>query len=514
MSDNKAEKKKGKGRPRERPTVREQARKKADQILRDYLAGGTGETEGAVRRKINLLGDNPEGGRWFSYSRVGAFARIVDTPPSYSSPNSSSSLSTSGVSRRTLIEGYEENEENEESTMIPEIHELQNSGVEIPTGIENLNQNIQGINEREGREEDYEAWFQRTAQMVRNINAPPFERFEVEERDVDLEQMDDDYDIRILNEPTGRELENANRELANRESFNSSMARDSFSTDSSYRGSPASQSSTFSGLSPESYNPMRSLVIEQIEKRFGELEMRVPPELRTMGVQALEGIMQQVDMKLNMDDVKNTLSEYGIENFDSSTLPFSGLIEMASNRLGIRNPFSRGFSAVRSITKTLPEDLRKKVKEAGGSMIDALRFPSRTPVSSRGSPMGSLGEPRPMPSPVSEAGSTDSEVMTNIFGSTTPAGGGGGGNEPEVPSARLGDPRSRDYLIDQINSINLRLEDVSKGNKLKYPESKKIAPFRFPRANENYSAVRLVQNATTSYLNDLNLYGTSFDDDI
>ena len=64
------------------------------------------------------------------------------------------------------------------------------------------------------------------------------------------------------------------------------------------------------------------------------------------------------------------------------------------------------------------------------------------------------------------------------------------------------------------NSINLRLEDVSKGNKLKYPEAKKITPFRFPRADENYSAVRLVQNATTSYLNDLNLYGTSFDDDI
>ena len=123
--------------------------------------------------------------------------------------------------------------------------------------------------------------------------------------------------------------------------------------------------------------------------------------------------------------------------------------------------------------------------------------------------------------------------MTNIFGRSPTAGlnppGGGGGDEPEVPKApkdpsgsvselppsgRLGDPRSRDYLIDQINSINLRLEDVSKGNKLKYPESKKIAPFRFPRANENYSAVRLVQNATTSYLNDLNLYGTSFDDDI
>jgi hypothetical protein len=252
--------------------------------------------------------------------------------------------------------------------------------------------------------------------------------------------------------------------------------------------------------------------------------MQIPPEIQTMGVEALEGLMRDSGIKLNMDDVKNALSESGIENFESSTLPFSGLIESASNRLGFRNPFSRGFRAVRAVTERIPETLRKKVTEAGGSMIDALRFPSRTPVSSRGSPM---------PSPVSEAGSTVSEVMTNIFGRgpnpEEDPDGGEGGNESEVPKAtkdpsgRLGDPRSmgsvselppRDYLIDQINSINLRLEDVSKGNKLKYPEAKKITPFRFPRADENYSAVRLVQNATTSYLNDLNLYGTSFDDDI
>jgi hypothetical protein len=511
MSDNKEEKKKGKGRPRERPTVREEARKKADQILRDHLAGGTGETDGAVRRRINLLGDNPEGGRWFSYSRVGTFARIVDTPPSYSSSNSSSSLSTSGVSRRTMIEEYEENEEVEEGEDgdIPEIHELQNSGVEIPTGIENLNQNIQGINEREARNDDYDDWYERTtARIVRNINAPPFERFEVEERDVDLEQMDDEYDTRILNEPSGSELENVERY----------MARNSFSQDRPYRGAP-SPSGSVSDPSiesfPMSYAPMRSLVTERLQQMFGELGMQIPPEIQTMGVEALEGLMRDSGIKLNMDDVKNALSESGIENFESSTLPFSGLIESASNRLGFRNPFSRGFRAVRAVTERIPETLRKKVTEAGGSMIDALRFPSRTPVSSRGSPM---------PSPVSEAGSTVSEVMTNIFGrSPNPEedpDGGEGGNESEVPKATK-DPSGsvselspRDYLIDQINSINLRLEDVSKGNKLKYPEAKKITPFRFPRADENYSAVRLVQNATTSYLNDLNLYGTSFDDDI
>ena len=112
-----------------------------------------------------------------------------------------------------------------------------------------------------------------------------------------------------------------------------------------------------------------------------------------------------------------------------------------------------------------------------------------------------------------KSNSSSSTFKPSFFTWKTPLRSNTKDNEPEVPKAPK-DPSARDYLIDQINSINLRLEDVSKGNKLKYPESKKIAPFRFPRANENYSAVRLVQNATTSYLNDLNLYGTDFDDDI
>ena len=250
--------------------------------------------------------------------------------------------------------------------------------------------------------------------------------------------------------------------------------------------------------------------MEQLQQRFGGLGMQLPPEIQTMGVEALEGLMRDSGIKLNMDDVKNALSESGIENFESSLLPFSGLIESASNRLGIRNPFSRGFGAVRSITETLPEDIRKKVTEAGGSMIDARFWPRPT---------------SPADSSIREAASTASGVhptgaTSNIFGRTTPrdggddpgdSSGGGGGNESKVPKATK-DPR--DYLIDQINSINLRLEDVSRGAKLSYPEAKKITPYRFPRADENYNAVRLVQNATTNYLNDLNLYGTSFDNDI
>jgi hypothetical protein len=65
-------------------------------------------------------------------------------------------------------------------------------------------------------------------------------------------------------------------------------------------------------------------------------------------------------------------------------------------------------------------------------------------------------------------------------------------------------------LIDEINNINLRLEDLSRGKRMAYPEKQDIKkPYRFPRPNENYSAVPLVQNAMTNYLNDLNLYGST-----
>ena len=41
----------------------------------------------------------------------------------------------------------------------------------------------------------------------------------------------------------------------------------------------------------------------------------------------------------------------------------------------------------------------------------------------------------------------------------------------------------------------------------KEPVRNTFRAYRFPRAYENYEAVTLVQNSTTNYLNDMNMYG-------
>jgi hypothetical protein len=70
-------------------------------------------------------------------------------------------------------------------------------------------------------------------------------------------------------------------------------------------------------------------------------------------------------------------------------------------------------------------------------------------------------------------------------------------------------PNPGQNIADQINNINQRLEDLSMGKSdgMKYPDKKPIKNYRFPEPNENYNAAQLIQNATTSYLNDYNMYG-------
>jgi hypothetical protein len=84
-----------------------------------------------------------------------------------------------------------------------------------------------------------------------------------------------------------------------------------------------------------------------------------------------------------------------------------------------------------------------------------------------------------------------------------------GADSKSDPGQNTAIPNPGQNIADQINNINQRLEDLSMGKSdgMKYPDKKPIKNYRFPEPNENYNAAQLIQNATTSYLNDYNMYG-------
>jgi hypothetical protein len=223
----------------------------------------------------------------------------------------------------------------------------------------------------------------------------------------------------------------------------------------------------------------------------------------------LGGIVRDAGIDINLDDIKQALGHSDIE-YGAGELEFLSSMGVQNPPSQPVNPFrtptsSRSSSpsasqaigiadyARRRVDQYLPESFRKKVKEAGGSPADFLRFPIQAREEKEEKEEKIRG---PIRGPISglfgdmESEDMESEDMESVA----------------IEMEDEGDPR--DAIARQINSINMKLEEVSRGGKSSYPEQRKTKrAYRFPRANDNYSAIKLVQNSTTNYLNDMNMYG-------
>ena len=572
MSEKKEEKR-GRGRPVLRPTIREEALRKANELLQKFISGEINDTEAAVRRKINLLGENSRDplNRWFTYTQKSgenpSIKNFQSSTPNLSNikshvkeqmgetlqdqvdlekiqaqiqarqtrhkqrnqSSSSSSSSLISASRDTpqqkefdwgsIVMDPDNNEEipplavesktppiesktpqakrqrteSKYDTVAPiqrrgrEIHELINSTVEDVEGIDDLNQNVSGINEREALSyiDDMSSSIMRQAQNFLLDDEEEKRQYSLSNTS-NLLQYDDNYDMQQFRSPSTREASMTTEVMRNR--ANDITSRERFN------------------LIPEVKESMRGVAVQSIQQIAESVGMNLPSEVLNMGIEGLQGILKSADIKVDIEDVKDALSSSGISNldFDISNNPFYALLESSSNALANEVPvIKKTVDTIKNVSDMVPESIRKKVIEAGGSLLDSVKFPERKERKERKEEKdGKEGEAQP-------------SIVRDIFGRISSGGGGGeppsGGGEPNRTEP-IKDPRSA--IVDEINSINMRLEEMSKGGKLNYPEERKTKAYRFPRPDENYNAVQLVQNATTNYLNDLNMYGTTFNDDI
>jgi hypothetical protein len=246
--------------------------------------------------------------------------------------------------------------------------------------------------------------------------------------------------------------------------------------------------------SDEVKETMKEVAINKVKDVARSVGLQLPPEIFSLGYEPLEKLLESADISIDMEDVKDALTEVGIDNFELSEIPFGNLIDTASNILSEKVPIVK---TIRNITDKVPESLRKKVIEAGGSLADSLKFRGSEQKQER--KVERESKRYEIPSGVSD-----------IFGRVKDEPDDGGPPDDRGPPDGGIQKDQRSLLVDEINNINLKLEDLARGKSLKYPEMRDVKqPYRFPGPSENYNAVPLVQNAVTNYMNDLNLYGSS-----
>jgi hypothetical protein len=378
-------------------------------------------------------------------------------------------------------------------TVVPQISELMDGKVEVPENVENLNQNVAGANEGSSRSFQQDLWNsingteRKQAANIQNglyEQTEEFLRQDINEMKLNESKMEQKY----LDVPT-QELDEAETYFNSRQ--NPSNEQKIVNTDdikASYK----------------------SNLLAQIIS-YGEMNgVKLPSQLLgNASVDNLEEVVEQFTQNQGTldrlgDHIMNNVAEE--LNIDVDTIKESlGKIRKVANTAG-----DTAVSVVGTLNRMASEagvlsNMQKKInnmKEAGASKNDIRRqgYDHRGERKD-GREEKHNKERRPPVPPVPSWMIDDlkNEQKQDILGNVQ------GENENVDQPASVS-------IADQVNNINKRLEELSTGSldrssSMKYPESRKIRKYRFPKANENYSAVPLVQNAVSSYLNDVNLYG-------
>ena len=505
----KEEKKQPKGRPSTRPSSREEAVKQANDLLEEYNKGVSSLNLNALRRRINTLGENPKNPteRYFSFSGgVKTTPKIVE----YKKPN----IRTEKTKVKDLIneldemaKDFEETDYSESkekpkekpskivsafSSMLdlkktgkpkpkpkeksssslqrdmpqrrPEISELMDSSIERVENVEQLNQNILGINENSSRSSLHSITddiYQRASRLTQGY---------VERGLSSLIPQESKYDIQAM-----------------ADNMSSSVKRVVDNVIESKYG----EVRTRLNMDPDIEESMRSLAVNRLQEVASSLGMRLPSEVLSMGSDTLERLFQDADINIDIEDVKTALSSVDMEDLSQGfeNIPFGSIIQAGGEILSNKYPM---IKTIANITDKIPESLKNKIIQAGGGIKDVLKI---------------RGEQKEGKERKEEKEGKTYQIpsVSDIFGRVQP-------DDSKNPSSSTQPEKDqRSLLIDEINNINLRLEDIARGKRTAntYPQRQETTDYRFPKPDENFNAVPLVQNAMTNYLNDLNLYGSS-----
>ena len=376
---------------------------------------------------------------------------------------------------------------------LPYVNELINGEVEEIPNLEDLNQNIVGINEREGRnlvfEEDEEMF--RESDLFRQ--AERFLREDKQERGLEIEE--DEYEPLLIPDAESR----ASREVSNTREY---LAR-------RYGERKAQERMN---LIPEIQEQSRGLLLDSLENKMQELGMNVPQKIIRMGNETLSGLIRDAKIGVSLEDIEGMIGEAGVPVSElAQQLPSAiaqRLPELKSvgreivSRIpeGMKSNISAGLglaSDAYSIYDRLPESMKKKIREAGGTAKDIAKIPIKR-EEKKGKEGKEIKEPIRRTGLFGEVEEDDDDKKDDdkkglIIKRT---------GRPDAPET---DPQK--LLLEQINNINQKLGDMGDSGKLAYPEERETEAYRFPKPNENYDAVQLIKNSTTDFLNDLNLYG-------
>ena len=380
----------------------------------------------------------------------------------------------------------------------PFVNELMYGEVEKIPNVEDLNQNIVGINEREGRnlvfEEDEEMF--RESDLFRQA-----ERFLREDKvERSLEPEEDEYEPLLIPDAESR----ASREVSNTREY---LAR-------RYGERKAQERMN---LIPEIQEQSRGLLLDSLENKMQELGMNVPQRIIRMGNETLSGLIRDAKIGVSLEDIEGMIGEAGVPISEiaqqlpsaiAQRLPELKSVGEIVSRIpeGMKSNISAGLgllSDAYGIYDRAPESMIKKIREAGGTVKDIAKIPIKREEKK--------DEREEKKQPIRRTG---------LFGEEDDDGDDKKDDDDDKkdddkkgliikrtgrPDAPETDPQQ--LLLEQINNINQKLGDMGGSGKLAYPEERKTEAYRFPKPNENYDAIQLIQNSTTGFLNDLNLYG-------
>jgi hypothetical protein len=388
-----------------------------------------------------------------------------------------------------------------------------NDDIYIPNDLENTNQNIIGVNEMKEINNQQEAW----------------NRLQKNEQEFKANRIEGKYDIDLSNKPDAfkkfiRPAEQFLREDEyERNLFNPGVSELAKTED--YYNSINNPSESKIVKTDDVKIQMRDTLVTEIAGVASESGVPKLPENITNGsIETLKAVAGGMgispesvktsiasSMDVDVDEIKNLIPNETLEIIEAK-IPESV------------KPIAEVFKSIASstITRSVKEggtipNIQKKINniiQSGGNKKDIKRMTSEDKgggreekhvIEQKRDILGQIIEdedtppPRP-PKPTTGRPDEDAPLPRPPGPPRQPG--------PQGPPP-VNEQSYESQIADQINNINKRLEDLSMGksDSMKYPEQKPTKKYRFPRPNENYSAVSLIQNSTTNFLNDMNMYG-------
>jgi hypothetical protein len=388
----------------------------------------------------------------------------------------------------------------------PYVNELMYGEVEKIPNIDDLNQNIVGVNEQVAR-----------SNIVDNENNSLARGW-----DYMRENLEEDYNLR----KTGFDIEEDEYEpllIPDVESRNSREVSNTREYLARRYGERKAQERM--NLIPELGEASRRLLSDALENKMQELGMNIPRRIQSMANDTLSGLIEDAKIGVSLEDIEGMIGQAGIPVSEiAQQLPSAiaqRLPELKTvgreivSRIpeGMKNSISSGLglaSDAYGIYNRLPESLKKKIREAGGTARDIAKIAIEREEKKRDGREEKKQEPIRRTGLFGEEDDEDEQPIrrTGLFGEEDDEDD----DERGMPEQRRGRPvpeekDPQELLLEQINNINQKLGDMGGSGRLAYAEERKTKAYRFPKPNENYDAIQLIQNSTTGFLNDLNLYG-------